>query len=128
MGIEFWRASKSEPAKGFAECMKEIHEEAGATLSKAWDDMTHYADQHRGSAPEYKISNKVWLSMKDIKIIQPSWKLAEQQLGPFKIIKIVSLSTIKLKLPASFKIHDVINVSQVQPYKPPVEGQRVILP
>ena len=43
--------------------MKEIHEEAGAALSKACDDMTCYADQHRESAPEYKISDKVWLSV-----------------------------------------------------------------
>ena len=57
--------------------MKEIHKEAGATLSKVRNDMTRYADQHRGSAPEYKVGNKVWLSMKDIKINQPSQKLAE---------------------------------------------------
>ena len=48
--------------------MKEIHKEAGAALSKACNDMTHYADQHRGSAPEYKVGDKVWLSMKDVKI------------------------------------------------------------
>ena len=35
---------------------------------------------------------------------------------------------IKLKLPASFKIHNVINVSQVQPYKPPVAGQSSVPP
>ena len=108
--------------------MKEIHEEAGAALSKAHDDMTHYADQHRGSAPEYKVGDKVWLSTKDIKINCPSCKLAERQLGPFEIVKVVSLNAVKLKLPTSFKIHDVINVSQVRPYKPPVEGQRVTLP
>ena len=77
MGIEPWRAGKSELAKEFAEQMKEIHEEAGAALSKACDDMTCYADQHRGSAPKYKIGDKVWLSTKDIKINRPSRKLAE---------------------------------------------------
>ena len=60
MGIEPWRADKSEPAKEFAECMKQIHEEQGAALSKAWDDMTQYANQHRGNAPEYKVGDKVW--------------------------------------------------------------------
>ena len=40
MGIEPRRAGKSEPAKEFAERMKEIHEEAGAVLSKAHNDMT----------------------------------------------------------------------------------------
>ena len=77
MGIEPWRASKSEPVKEFAEQMKEIHEEAGAVLSEVRDGMTEYTDQHRGSAPEYKVGNKVWLSTKDIKINCPSHKLAE---------------------------------------------------
>ena len=127
MGIESRRAGKLEPAKEIAKQMKEIHEEASAVLSKACDDMTHYADQHRGSAPEYKVGDKVWLSTKDIKINRPSQKLAEQQLGPFEIVKVVSPNAVKLKLPASFKIHDIINVSQVQPYKPPVIGQHVTL-
>ena len=83
MGIEPQRAGKSEPAKKFAEHMKEIHKEAGAALSKACKDMTCYADQHRGSAPEYKIGNKVWLSTKDIKINHPSCKLMERQLRSF---------------------------------------------
>ena len=48
--------------------MKEIHEEAGTALSKAHNDTTPYTDQHRCSAPEYKVDNKVWLSTKDIKI------------------------------------------------------------
>ena len=40
----------------------------------------------------------------------------------------MSSNVIKLKLPASFRIHDVINVSQVQPYKPPVAGQSSVPP
>ena len=72
MGIELQRAGTSEPAKKFAERMKGIHEEAGAALFKAHDDMTYYADQHRGSASEYKIGDKVWLNTKGIGINQPS--------------------------------------------------------
>ena len=86
MEIEPWMAGKSELMKEFVEWMKEIHEEAGATLSKACDDIPRYADQHRGSAPESKVSDKVWLSTKDIKINCPSQKLAEQQLRPFQVI------------------------------------------
>jgi len=33
-----------------------------------------------------------------------------------------------LKLPASFKIHNVINVSHIHPYHPPVAGQSIIPP
>jgi len=116
MGIEPWRAGKSEPAKEFAEWMKTVHEEAQVALSKSCNDMTCYADFHRGEAPEYKVGDKVWLSIKNLNIDQPSCKLAERQLGPYKIIKITSPNAVKLKLPTSFKIHDVINISHICPY------------
>jgi len=68
MGIEPWRAEKSETAKEFAEQMKLIHKEAQAALSKARDDMTRYADFHRGQVPEYKVGDKVWLSTKNLNV------------------------------------------------------------
>ena len=90
--------------------MKIIHEEAESALSKAHDDMQRYADFSRGDAPEYKIGDKVWLSTKNLNINRPTCKLAERQLGPFTIIKIIFPNAMKLKLPSSFRIHDVINV------------------
>jgi len=128
MEIEPQRAGKSELAKEFAERMKLIHEEAQVALSKAHDDMTRYADFHRGQAPEYKVGDKVWLSTKDLNVDRPSRKLmAEHQLGPYEIVKIISSNAVKLKLPASFKIHNVINVSHIHLYHPPVAGQSIIL-
>ena len=107
--------------------MKTIHE-ARAVLSKVHDDMQHYADFNQEIAPKYKVCNKVWLSSKNLNVDQPSCKLTEQQLGPFEVIKIVLSNAIKLKLPASFKIHDIINVLQVWPYKPPVAEQSSVPP
>jgi len=108
--------------------MKTVHKEAQAALSKSRDDMTCYADFHRGEAPEYKVGNKVWLSTKNFNVDQPSHKLMEQQLGPYEIVKIISPNAVKLKLPASFKIHDVINISRIHPYHPPAAGQSTIPP
>jgi len=128
MGIEPQRAGKSEPAKEFTERMKLIYEEAQAALFKARDDMTRYADFHRGQAPEYKVGDKVWLSTKNLNVDRPLRKLTEHQLGPYEIIKIISSNAVKLKPPASFKIHNVINVSHIRPYRPPVAGQSIIPP
>jgi len=108
--------------------MKLIHEEAQAALSKACDDMTRYADFYKRQAPEYKVGNKVWLSTKNLNIDQPLCKLTEHQLGPYEIIKIISSNAVKLKLPASFKIHNIINVSRIRLYHPPVAGQSIIPP
>ena len=90
--------------------------------------MQRYADFNWGIAPEYKVGDKVWLSSKNLNVDWPSCKLTEWQLGPFEVIKIMSSNAIKLKLPASFRIHDVINVLQVWPYKPPVAGQSSVPP
>ena len=52
-------------------------------------------------------------------------------ISPFfanEIVKIISSNAVKLKLPASFKIHNVINVSRIHPYCPPVAGQSIIPP
>ena len=49
-------------------------------------------------------------------------------MGPFEIVKVISPNAVKLKLLISFKIHDVINVSRVRSYKPPIIGQRVTPP
>ena len=103
-------------------------EKAQAALSKACHDMTHYADFHRRQAPEYKVGDKVWLSTKNLNVDRPSCKLTERQLGPYEIVKIISSNAVKLKLTASFKIHNVINVSCVRPYRPPVAGQSIIPP
>jgi len=126
MWIEPWRAGKSELAKEFAEWMKIVHKEAQAALSKLRDNMTRYADLHRGEALKYKVGDKVWLSTKNLNVDQPSCKLAEWQLGPYEIVKIISPNAVKLKLPASFKIYDVINISCICPYCPPVAGQSAI--
>ena len=108
--------------------MKTIHEKAKAAVSKACDDMQRYADLNRGQAPVYKVGDKVWLSAKDLKLNRPARKLSERQLGPFEIIKVVSPNAMKLKLPASYRIHDVINVSRLKLYKEPTAGQRVTPP
>ena len=108
--------------------MKTVHEEAEAAVSKARDNMQRYADLNRGQAPVYKVGDKVWLSAKDLKLNHPARKLSEQQLGLFKIIKVVSPNAMKLKLPASYKIHDVINVSRLRLYKEPTAGQRTMPP
>ena len=128
MGIEPRRVKKSEEALKFAERMKTVHEEAEAAVSKARDDMQRYADLNRGLVPVYKVGDRVWLSAKDLKLNHPARKLSERQLGPFEIIKVVSPNAMKLKLPASYKIHDVINVSRLRLYKEPTLGQRTVPP
>jgi len=89
--------------------------------------MKKYADRKRAEVNEYKVEDLVMLSIKDLKyqmVRRRTEKLMERFVGPYKIVKIVSSNTVKLKLPSTVKIHPVVNISRIQCYVEQVEGQR----
>ncbi len=69
---------------------------------------------------EYKISQKVWLRVKNITIKQPSWKLDWQRYGLYCIIERIGKVGYRLDLPASFQIHNVFHISLLRDHKPRV--------
>ena len=79
--------------------------------------MKRQADRHRSQAPNYEIGDKVWLSTENLKLTRASKKLTKQWLGPYDITKRIGDNTIELRLPRSMKIHPVVNISRVKPYK-----------
>jgi len=109
------------------EKMKEIQEEAKAVLGKVQEDMKKYTDRKRVEVDEYKVRNLVMLSTKDLKyqiVGKRTEKLMERFVDPYRIEKIISSNTAKLKLPSIVKIHPVVNVSRIQCYIGQVKGQR----
>jgi len=127
IGFEGRKKEKYERAEKFIEKMKEIQEEAKATLGKVQEDMKKYADRKRSEVDEYKVEDLVMLSTKDLKyqmVGRRTEKLTERFIGPYKVQKIVSSNTVKLELPSTVKIHPVVNVSRIQRYVGQVEGQR----
>src|SRR5208282_5267120 len=51
---------------------------------------------------------------------RPSAKLSDRYLGPFTVLDVVGTHRLayKLKLPPTWKIHDVFHVSLLEPYHP----------
>jgi len=89
--------------------------------------MKRYADRERGEVEEYRVSNLVLLSTKDLKYQMAgrrTEKLTERFVGLYKVKAIISSNAIELDLPSTVKIHPVVNVSRVRRYKLQVEGQR----
>ena len=55
---------------------------------------------------------------------KPTRKLVDRYIGPYRIEKVVSINTVKLRLPTSMRIHPVVNVSRIVQYKEQVRGQK----
>ena len=68
-------------------------------------------------ASAFTVGDKVWLQAKHIKIHQQSAKLGPKQLGPFKITEVISDVDYRLALSLALKIHDVLHVDCLSPYK-----------
>ena len=114
MGRDIRKKGKVESTTEFAERMKKVHEEAGAALKRTQEEMKRYADCNRRETEEWKKGDRVLLSTKDLVFKErPVRKLTERYIGPYEIEEVVLLNTVKLWLPASMRIHPVVNVSQI---------------
>ena len=108
--------------------MEETLEQTKENIERSKEHMKCQADKHRSKAPDYKIGDKVWLSTENLKLTRASKKLTERWLGPYDITKRIGDNTLELRLPRSMKIHPVVNISQVKPYKERLEGQPTFKP
>ena len=59
----------------------------------------------------------VWLEGCNLKIDQPTSKLATKRYGPFPVAKVLSPITYQLTLPEQWKIHPMFHVDLLTPYK-----------
>ena len=73
----------------------------------------------KGKTPEqrYQAGDQVWLEGRNLRIDQPSAKLAPKRHGPFKVKKVLSPITYQLELPPQWKIHDVFHADLLTPYR-----------
>ena len=131
IGFDIRKKRKNEKAEEFAREMKEIHEKARAALVKSQkEEIKRQADRSRKEAEEYRVGNKILISMKDFLMElmkRATKKLMEKFIGPYVVRKIVSKNAVKLELPALLRIHLVVNVRRIVKYREQVKGQKKIL-
>ena len=64
--------------------------------------------------------------MKDLVFKErPVKKLIERYIEPYMVEEIVSKNMVKLKLPASMRIHPVVNISRIVRYRELLKKQRI---
>src|SRR5258705_8271476 len=77
--------------------------------------MKQYYDWSCQSVPEYKVGDKVWLSLQNYSSNRPMKKLNHKWAGPFAVMKVISPATIKLHLSTWEKnIHPIVGGKMVQ--------------
>ena len=111
-------------AKDFAAIFNKVVEAS----EKAKLSMKVQADKHRNPAPDYNVSQQVWLSTDNLRMMnRVSKKLTEKWIGPYEVTR-VTPNAVKLKLPKTLRIYPVVNVSRVKPYLGSLPGQPVSQP
>jgi len=129
MGFDIRKKEKNEKVEEFVKEMKERHEEARAALVKSQEEMKRQADRSRKEAEEYRVGDKVLISMKDFSMElrkRAMKKLIEKFIEPYVVRKIVSENVVELELPALLRIHLVVNMRRIVKYREQVEGQKKI--
>jgi len=120
IGFDIRKQGKNEKAEEFAREMKEKHEEARAALVRSQEEMKRQADRSRKEAEEYRVGDKVLISIKDFSMElmkRAAKKLIEKFIGPYVVKKIVSENMVELELLASLRIHPVVNVRRIVKYR-----------
>jgi len=117
MVFEMRKKGKYKSAEKFMTKIKEIQEKAKAVLEKVQEEIKKYVDRKREEANKYKVEDLVMFSTKNLKyqiVGKRTEKLMERFVEFYKIKRIVLLNTVELELPATIKIHSVVNVSRIQ--------------
>ena len=76
---------------------------------------TRIANRKQSNFTPFKKNQKVWLDTRNLKMNHHK-KIAPKQEGPFEIEEVLGPVTYQLKLPTTWKIHNVFHTTLLQPY------------
>jgi hypothetical protein len=97
--------------------LNDVHDFITDALIIAKAKQSHYADQRQSTPIEFAVNDKVMVNSRNIAIRgQPSRKLKQKFMGPYKVIEIIAPQVYKLELPKGLRVHNVFHVSKLQPW------------
>ena len=97
--------------------MENLHQTLREEMKIAQLKQKENYDQHRKPDPNLKSGDMVWFISRNVKTTRPSKKLDYKKIEPFRIIKKVRMSSYKLDLPTSMRIHNTFHISLLEPYE-----------
>ena len=119
ISFDIRKKRKNVKVEEFAREMKDRHEEVKSALVRLQEEIKRQTDRNRKEVEEYRVEDKVLISMKNFPMElmkRATKKLTEKYIRPYMVKKIVSENMVELKLPASLRIHLVVNVRRIVKY------------
>ena len=110
-------ADQSPAARKYLKELASAQEKAAGLLKKAQKAHAVQYNRKKQEAPAFKKKKLTWLLWKHVETKQPSTKLDNKKLGPFKILEKVGTYAKKLELLITIKIHPVFHVSFLEPFR-----------
>jgi hypothetical protein len=117
------RESPVSSADRVLQKLKEVRELAEATMASAQEAQEKAANRKRTQAPLYRVGDKVWLSMENIRTDRPCKKL-DQRHAKFTVQEVCGSHTYRLDVPPG--VHNVFPTRLLHPANEnPLPGQVV---
>ena len=107
-------------ADAMAAGLEETHRLLKEYLLEAQTQQSKYAG---GQVMNFGVGDNVWLSTRNFRTTRPSKKLDYKRTGLYTVSKMINKHAYKLDLPKTIRKHNVLQVSQLDQYTPPVTGQ-----
>ena len=107
-----------------ATAIQEIHDHLRAEMGRAQAKQAEGRNRRCTPAPVFRPGDRVWLDTRNIKTHRPYVTRDHRWLGPYKVVKSIGTSAVRLRLPATVQIHPVFHVSLLeQATNDPYPGQ-----
>src|SRR5215475_13803880 len=79
------------------ETLKEVWEDTRAALEQVKREQKEAYEKGKKEAHKFQVGDFVWLDTKNVALRTPTWKLSDQQLGPFEVLERVGELDYRLK-------------------------------
>lgn len=111
------KAGQSVSAEDRVRSLRHARDLADKNLSKAQEDNARWYNR-KHKPIHFKKGDLVMLSTQHLNLQIPSRKLAAKFLGPFRVLEEVGAHGLayRLDLPPTMKIHDVVNITRLEPF------------
>lgn len=106
------RKSSISKAHKIIRKLKQVRDWAQASMASAQESQEHSSNQHRVQSHSYKVGDKVWLSLENVKTDRPCKKL-DARYSKFTVTEIVGSHSFRLDTPLG--IHNVFHSRLLRP-------------